>query len=53
MANIVIIIILITSIALVIKSMIKRKKQGKSLGCGGNCENCAGTCNCKIKYDNH
>lgn len=31
-------------IALVIRSMVRDKKSGKSLQCGGNCKNCGGHC---------
>lgn len=36
--------ILLIIIALIIKSMVKDKKSGKSLQCGGQCKNCAGHC---------
>lgn len=28
-----------------VKSMVKDKKNGKSLSCGGECKNCKGHCN--------
>ena len=31
-------------IGLIIKSMVKDKKAGKSLHCGGDCRNCGGPC---------
>lgn len=31
-------------IALVIRSMVRDKKNGKSLQCGENCKNCGGHC---------
>ena len=31
-------------IALVIRSMVRDKKNGKSLQCGGDCKNCGGHC---------
>lgn len=39
-------IILIVIVALVIRSMVKDKKAGKSLSCGGNCGSCpmGGSC---------
>ncbi|MGN0156257.1 MAG: FeoB-associated Cys-rich membrane protein [Lachnospiraceae bacterium] len=36
--------ILLVIIALIIKSMVKDKKSGKSLQCGGQCKNCPGHC---------
>lgn len=31
-------------VALAVRSMIRDKKAGKSLQCGGNCKNCGGHC---------
>ncbi|MBD5394418.1 MAG: FeoB-associated Cys-rich membrane protein [Lachnospiraceae bacterium] len=31
-------------VALAVRSMVKDKKAGKSLQCGGNCKNCGGHC---------
>ena len=31
-------------IALAVRSMVKDKKNGKSLQCGGDCKNCGGHC---------
>ena len=31
-------------VALVIRSMVKDKKKGKSLQCGGDCSHCGGHC---------
>lgn len=35
---------LIGIVALVIRSMIRDKKNGKSLQCGGDCSKCHGNC---------
>lgn len=37
-------IVLLIIVALVMRSMIRDKKAGKSLQCGGNCKNCGGHC---------
>lgn len=37
-------IVLFIVIALAIRSMIRDKKAGKSLQCGGDCKNCSGHC---------
>lgn len=37
-------IVLIIVVALAIRSMIRDKKAGKSLQCGGDCKNCSGHC---------
>ena len=44
MASIVVGIMLIAVIALVIRSMVRDKKNGKSLQCGGDCSKCGGHC---------
>ncbi|SES10666.1 FeoB-associated Cys-rich membrane protein [Lachnobacterium bovis] len=36
--------ILIGIVALIIRSMIKTKKAGNSISCGGNCGKCNGGC---------
>lgn len=36
--------ILITIIAMIIRSMILDKRKGKSLQCGGDCKHCGGHC---------
>lgn len=35
---------LLAIVVLVIRSMIKDKKNGKSLQCGGDCKHCGGHC---------
>jgi len=36
--------ILLIIVAFVIRSMVRDKKSGKSLQCGGNCKSCGGHC---------
>lgn len=36
--------VLLGIVALVVRSMVRDKKNGKSLQCGGDCRNCAGHC---------
>ncbi len=36
--------VLVGIVGLIIRSMIKDKKAGKSLSCGGDCKNCGGHC---------
>ncbi|MCC8136973.1 MAG: FeoB-associated Cys-rich membrane protein [Clostridiales bacterium] len=36
--------ILVVIVALIIRSMVKDKKAGKSLQCGGDCSHCKGHC---------
>ncbi len=44
MGNLVVGLIVAGLAALVIRKMIKDKKNGKSLQCGGNCSHCGGHC---------
>ena len=44
MATVIVGAIFLCVIALIIKSMVKDKKNGKSLPCGGNCSHCGGHC---------
>lgn len=44
MATFLVGIVLAAVIALIIRSMIRDKKNGKSLQCGGDCRNCGGHC---------
>jgi len=37
-------IVLIVIVALIVKSMIRDKRNGKSLQCGGDCSKCGGHC---------
>lgn len=39
--------ILLVIIGLIIRSMIKDKKAGKSIQCGGDCKHCGGGCHHK------
>ncbi len=39
-------LILISLVALVLRSIIKAKKAGRHPSCGGNCASCAGACHC-------
>lgn len=44
MGNLVVGLIVAGLAALVIRKMIKDKKSGKSLQCGGDCSHCGGHC---------
>ena len=44
MGTILVLIILSTVIYFAVKSMVKTKKSGKSIQCGGDCRNCGGHC---------
>lgn len=45
MGTIIVLIVLAIIVALIIRSMVKDKKAGKSLQCGGDCSKCGGHCN--------
>lgn len=38
-------VLLAGGVALIVRSMIKDKKSGKSIQCGGDCKHCGGHCN--------
>ena len=40
----IVLLLLISVIVLIIRSMIKNKKAGKSLQCGQDCSHCGGCC---------
>ena len=44
MGTIIVLIVLAIIVALIIRSMFKDKKAGKSLQCGGDCSKCGGHC---------
>lgn len=44
MGTVIVGLALATVVGLVIRSMVKDKKEGKSLQCGCDCEHCGGHC---------
>lgn len=44
MGTAVIFVLLVGVVGIIIRSMIKDKKAGKSLQCGQNCNHCSGHC---------
>ncbi len=42
MGTIVVLVILIVIVGLAIRGMVKARKNGKSLSCGGDCSHCGG-----------
>lgn len=44
MGTVIVLAALAGVVALVIRSMIRDKKNGKSLQCGGDCKHCGGHC---------
>lgn len=44
MGTMIVLLLLAGGVWLVIRSMIKDKKAGKSLHCGGDCKHCGGHC---------
>ena len=44
MGTIIVLIVLAIIVALIIRSMVKDKKAGKSRQCGGDCSKCGGHC---------
>ena len=44
MGTVVVLAILAGVVALIVRKMIKVKKNGKSIQCGGDCSHCGGHC---------
>ena len=44
MSTVIVGIGVLSVVALIIRSKIKDKKNGKSIQCGGDCKNCSGHC---------
>lgn len=44
MGTVVVGIIVAGVVALAVRSMVRDKKNGKSIQCGGDCKNCSGHC---------
>ena len=44
MGTVVVGIIVAGVVALAVRSMVRDKKNGKSIKCGGDCKNCGGHC---------
>ncbi|MCM1245592.1 MAG: FeoB-associated Cys-rich membrane protein [Roseburia sp.] len=44
MGTAVVLVIIAAAVGLAVRSMIKDKRQGKSLQCGGDCKHCGGHC---------
>lgn len=44
MGTVIVLMILAGIVALVIRSMVRDRKNGKSLQCGGDCGHCGGHC---------
>ncbi|MBE7720278.1 FeoB-associated Cys-rich membrane protein [Lacrimispora indolis] len=44
MGTLVVLVVVAGAVALAVKSMIRDKKSGKSIQCGGECKNCGGHC---------
>lgn len=44
MGTVIVALILLAIVALIVRGMVKDKKAGKSIQCGGDCKNCGGHC---------
>ena len=44
MGTAVVLVIVVGVVGLAVRSMVKDKKAGKSLQCGGDCKHCGGHC---------
>lgn len=46
MGTVIVLAVLVLIVGLIVRSMIRDKKNGKSLQCGGSCSGCGGHCHC-------
>ncbi len=44
MGTAIVLLVVLSAVGLAVRSMIKDKKAGKSLQCGGDCKHCGGHC---------
>lgn len=44
MGTVIVGVVVVGVVGLIVRSMVKDKKAGKSLQCGGDCKNCGGHC---------
>ena len=44
MGTAIVLAVLVGIVSLIVKSMVRDKKNGKSLQCGGDCRSCGGHC---------
>lgn len=44
MGTVVVGVVVVGVVGLIVRSMVKDKKAGKSLQCGGDCKHCGGHC---------
>ncbi|HIW81375.1 MAG TPA: FeoB-associated Cys-rich membrane protein [Candidatus Acetatifactor stercoripullorum] len=44
MGTLIVLAVLAVAVALIVRSMVKDKKNGKSIQCGGDCRHCGGHC---------
>ncbi|MCR5064051.1 MAG: FeoB-associated Cys-rich membrane protein [Treponema sp.] len=52
MGTLLVSIILLTIVALIVRSLIKAKRSGRHPSCGGNCGSCGHVCNASYKHVN-
>lgn len=51
MGTVIVLAVLVVIVGLIVRSMIRDKKNGKSIQCGGNCGACGGHCRCASAPD--
>lgn len=44
MGTVIVGVVVVGAVGLIVRSMVKDKKAGKSLQCGGDCSHCGGHC---------
>lgn len=52
MGTVIVLVVLAVIVGLIVRSMIRDRKNGKSIQCGGSCSGCGGHCQCSTGNQN-
>lgn len=50
-STIIVLLVIVGIVALILRNMLKEKKAGHSVLCGGSCSGCSGACMCHSQQD--
>lgn len=50
-STIIVLLVVLGVVTAIIRNMIKEKKAGRSVLCGGSCSGCSGACMCHAQQD--
>lgn len=51
LSTVLVLLILTGIVGLIVRSMIKAKRAGRSVICGGSCSGCGGACGCHLQKE--